>query len=228
MAVEKGTRARITAGRGEAQLISIMPQLSVRGGQAALGYYATAFGAVVVYQTGGAEGGEPLVAQLSVGGASFWVCDESPGQGESSPESLGGSTTRMLLITDNPRAMLQRAVIAGGKLTKPPVKEHGWLVGRVQDPFGHQWEIGRPLIAWPPVSGKHHAADPLTGVVPSHSAAQQRRGKQREDGAASGQPGAGPQVGGEQVNVAVVSGVQPDPQPGRRQREKREQRRDES
>lgn len=208
--------------------MSIMPQLSVRGGRAALSYYAAAFGAVVVYQIGGSEGSEPLVAQLSVGGASFWVCDESPGLDESSPESLGGSSTRMLLITDNPRAMLQRAVIAGGKLIRPPAKEHGWLAGRVQDPFGHHWEIGRPLIAWPPASGKHHAADPLTGEVPSHPAAQQRRGKQRDDGAASGQPGAGPEVSGEQVSMAVVGGVQPDPQPRRRQREKREQRRDES
>jgi PhnB protein len=27
-----------------------------------------------------------------------------------------------------------------------PVKEdYGWRLGRVVDPFGHHWEIGRPL-----------------------------------------------------------------------------------
>ena len=25
------------------------------------------------------------------------------------------------------------------------VEEHGWRLGRVVDPFGHHWEIGRPL-----------------------------------------------------------------------------------
>jgi len=27
---------------------------------------------------------------------------------------------------------------------------HGWRLGRVEDPFGHHWEIGRPLRPWPP------------------------------------------------------------------------------
>jgi PhnB protein len=28
--------------------------------------------------------------------------------------------------------------------------EHGWRLGRIVDPFGHEWEIGRPLGDWPP------------------------------------------------------------------------------
>jgi PhnB protein len=24
-------------------------------------------------------------------------------------------------------------------------KEYGWRVGRIVDPFGHHWEIGKPL-----------------------------------------------------------------------------------
>ena len=28
--------------------------------------------------------------------------------------------------------------------------EHGWHLGRIFDPFGHEWEIGRPLGPWPP------------------------------------------------------------------------------
>ena len=27
--------------------------------------------------------------------------------------------------------------------------EHGWRVGRIVDPYGHEWEIGRPVGAWP-------------------------------------------------------------------------------
>jgi PhnB protein len=28
--------------------------------------------------------------------------------------------------------------------------EHGWRLGRIIDPFGHEWEIGRPVAGWPP------------------------------------------------------------------------------
>jgi PhnB protein len=30
--------------------------------------------------------------------------------------------------------------------------EHGWRLGRIVDPFGHEWEIGVPLETWPPNS----------------------------------------------------------------------------
>jgi hypothetical protein len=26
-----------------------------------------------------------------------------------------------------------------------------WLLGLIEDRFGHHWEIGRPLVEWPPV-----------------------------------------------------------------------------
>jgi PhnB protein len=32
----------------------------------------------------------------------------------------------------------------------PVSDEHGWRVGRIQDPFGHEWEIGKPIGNWPP------------------------------------------------------------------------------
>jgi PhnB protein len=28
--------------------------------------------------------------------------------------------------------------------------EHGWRLGRIADPFGHDWEVGCPLAPWPP------------------------------------------------------------------------------
>ena len=30
--------------------------------------------------------------------------------------------------------------------------EHGWLLGRIDDPFGDRWEIGKPLGDWPPAT----------------------------------------------------------------------------
>ncbi len=65
-----------------------------------------------------------------------------------SPESLGaelrgGATVRIVTIPD---AIFARAVEAGGKLISlVEDKEYGWRVGRLVDPFGHHWEIGKPL-----------------------------------------------------------------------------------
>lgn len=137
-------------GPSASELVSVVPQLSVRGGLAAIEFYQRAFSAEVDYQVGGTADNPSVVAQLSVGGAPFWVADESPEHDNYSPESVGGSTTRMLLMVDDPRAAIERAVAAGARLVYPAEEEHGWLLGRVADPFGHHWEIGKPLIAWPP------------------------------------------------------------------------------
>ncbi|MHB8243716.1 MAG: VOC family protein [Solirubrobacteraceae bacterium] len=127
-----------------------MAQLSVRDGIAAVEFYAKAFGAVEVYRVGGTAENRELVAQLSIGGASFWVADEAPEHLNFSPESLGGATVRMLLIVDDPQAAYERALGAGAEAVRPVGEEHGWLLGRLADPFGHHWEIGKPLIPWPP------------------------------------------------------------------------------
>jgi PhnB protein len=125
----------------------------VRRGRAAIEFYKSAFGAVEVYRVGGTEEHEPVVAQLAVGEAGFWVSDESPEHANFSPESLGGATTKLLLIVDDPQAAIDRAVGAGAREVYPASEEHGWLLGRIEDPFGHHWEIGKPLIDWPPASG---------------------------------------------------------------------------
>lgn len=130
---------------------TIQPELSVRRGRAAVEFYKIAFGADEVYRVGGTDDHEAVVSQLSVGDASFWVSDEAPSHGSFSPESLGGATVRMLLIVEDPDAMVDRAVAAGATVIRPVGEEHGWRLGRIQDPFGHHWEIGKPLVPWPPV-----------------------------------------------------------------------------
>jgi PhnB protein len=132
---------------------SLMPELAVRRGRAAIDFYKDAFGAVEDYRVGGTDDHEAVVAQLSVGGASFWVADEAPAHGTVSPESLDGVTTRLLLIVEDPDAVVERAVAAGARVVSAVGEEHRWRLGRIQDPFGHHWEIGKPLIDWPPASG---------------------------------------------------------------------------
>jgi PhnB protein len=128
----------------------ILPQLSVRRGRAAVEFYQGAFGATEVYRVGGTDSNPELVSQLTIGEASLWVSDESPAHGTFSPESLNGGTVRMLLIVDDPDAAIARAVEAGATEVYPAADEHGWRLGRVVDPFGHHWEIGKPLGPWPP------------------------------------------------------------------------------
>lgn len=86
-----------------------------------------------------------VVARLSIEGAEFWLSDESPEHFNFSPESLGGITTRIILTVADPDAMFERSVKAGAKEVYPMTDEHEWRIGRVVDPFGHHWEVGRPL-----------------------------------------------------------------------------------
>jgi PhnB protein len=123
--------------------VSIAAMLSVRNGTRAIEFYKAAFGADELFRL---EDGGAVVAQLSVGNAIFWLADESPENLNFSPESLGGGTVRMVLIADDPDAVFARAVGAGAKVVWPIAdQEYGWRVGRIVDPFGHHWEIGKPL-----------------------------------------------------------------------------------
>ena len=125
-------------------------QLSVRNGRAAVAFYKAAFGAVEVYRFGGTDDLQEVVAQLAVGNSLFWVEDESPRYGNFSPETVGGATARMLLIVDDPESVLARALVEGAMQISPVSDEHGWRLGRIDDPFGHRWEIGKPVNGWPP------------------------------------------------------------------------------
>ena len=124
-------------------MTSIAPWLSVRNSARAVDFYKAAFGATEVFRLEGPDGG--VVARLSVDGAGFWLGDESPEHSNFSPESLGGGTVRMILTVADLDAVFLRARKAGATEVHPVAEEHGWRVGRVVDPFGHHWEIGRQL-----------------------------------------------------------------------------------
>jgi PhnB protein len=129
---------------------TIQPELSVRGGREAVDFYIAAFGATERYRVGGTDEHEPVVSQLAVGDTTFWVADESPEHENYSPESLGGGTVKLLLTVNDPDAAVERALAAGATLVAAVSDEHGWRLGRIVDPFGHHWEIGKPLVPWPP------------------------------------------------------------------------------
>lgn len=132
-----------TAKQAAAIPTSLAPMLSVRHGSAAVGFYITAFGAKEIFHL---ENDGSVVARFSIGSSEFWIADESPDHQNFSPETLGGASTRMVLVVDNPDELYTRAVAAGATAISPVAdQEYGWRVGRVLDPFGHHWEIARPL-----------------------------------------------------------------------------------
>lgn len=120
---------------------SIVPWLNVPSSKQAIEFYKAAFGAVEVFRL---ENGDSVVARLSVEGAEFWVGDESPQHFNFSPQALSGSTVRIIFSVADPDAVVARAVAAGASEVYPVAPRHGWRLGRIADPYGHQWEIGRP------------------------------------------------------------------------------------
>lgn len=126
---------------------SIQPELWVERASAAVAFYRAAFGATVMHQVGD---GDEIVAQLSVDGAAFWVTEADPLMRRLNPRAINGATSRILLVFANPDHLIRQAVDAGATEISPVGDAHGWRLGRITDPFGHEWEIGRPLGAWPP------------------------------------------------------------------------------
>jgi PhnB protein len=126
----------------------IQPELWIERAGAAVAFYEAAFGAIVLHRVGE---GDDIVAQLAVDGAAFWVAAADHERKRFSPEAIGGATSRTLLVVSDPDAVFSRAVSAGATPAAAVADEHGWRLGRIIDPFGHEWEIGRPISAWPPL-----------------------------------------------------------------------------
>jgi PhnB protein len=127
--------------RQEAIETSIAPWLSVGDAARAVDYYKAAFGAVEHYRLED-DAGRLVVARLAVGAADFWV-QEDP---EATPETCVRNI-HMVLTVQDPEAVYREALDAGGIEITPVSAAHGWLIGRLRDPVGHQWEVGRPLMS---------------------------------------------------------------------------------
>jgi len=122
----------------------LTPMLTVRGAAAAIEFYARAFGARETSRHVAPTG--QIVAELEVEGSHFFVVDENPAGLNLSPESLGGTSVRMNLVVADPDAVAKRAMAAGAKELFPVADQpYGMRQGRVQDPYGHHWLIGKYL-----------------------------------------------------------------------------------
>jgi PhnB protein len=122
----------------------LSPFLTVRNAAAAIDFYRRAFGATEQSRLTTPSG--QIVAQMALEDLEFGVVDENPGAQNLSPEALGGTSVRLSLIVDDPDAVAARAVAAGARVLFPVDDQpYGMRQGRVIDPFGHHWLIGKPL-----------------------------------------------------------------------------------
>jgi PhnB protein len=125
-------------------ITSLAPWLTVPDGEIAVAFYKCAFAATEAYRLDlPPEAG--TVVRLSVNGAEFWVSSEAATEPQSTRQPVGGGSVRMILTVADPEATFAQALSAGATEVFPVGEDHGWRLGRLTDPFGLDWEIGKPL-----------------------------------------------------------------------------------
>jgi PhnB protein len=126
---------------------SLAPWLEIPDGPRALAFYKSAFDAQETYRYDNPEGG--FVVRLNASGAEFWLSYEGPKSSDApannSEALLGGKNLRLILTVSDPDATFGKAIAAGGQQVYAVSEGHGWRIGRLIDPFGLHWEIGKPL-----------------------------------------------------------------------------------
>ena len=123
---------------------TITPVLTVRQAAQAVAFYERAFGAEQIYRNTYPDG--RIVAEMAVGDARFRVADEAPEAANLSPQTLNGTTVRINLLVADPDGFAARAVANGAsQVAAIADQSYGLRQGRLADPFGHHWLIGRPL-----------------------------------------------------------------------------------
>jgi len=121
-------------------LTALYPFLAVRDVDAAIDFYAEAFGATVRERLEAPDG--VVVAVLEIAGMPFGLATENADLGTPSPETVGATTVRVSLHVDDPDATAARAIAAGATEMFPVADQpYGLRQGRVVDPFGHHWLI---------------------------------------------------------------------------------------
>lgn len=123
---------------------TITPYLCVHDAAAALEWYREYFAATVsnVIPWEGRIGH----AEVEFGGAVFYLSDEAPALGVLSPQSLGGAAASTVVLVADVDGFVERVVRGGAELRAPVEEAHGTRNAWFRDPFGHQWNVGTPVV----------------------------------------------------------------------------------
>ena len=124
-------------------MTEIEPVLTCRDAPGAVEFYKRAFGATELERFENPNG---IVSELELDVAQFMVVDEVPAAFNISPTTLRGTTVRISLLVDDPDAFVERATAEGATVVFPVTDQpYGLRQGRIQDPYGHHWLVGRPI-----------------------------------------------------------------------------------
>lgn len=126
-----------------------IPHLIVNDGQAALKFYQEALGAEAGHNMMAPDGKRLMHGELVLDGHRFFISDEftrEEGGQCQTPQTLGGTSVRITLMTDDADAVVERAVAQGAQVVMP-VQDMFWgaRYGQFLDPFGHNWGVNQQL-----------------------------------------------------------------------------------
>lgn len=121
----------------------LAPRLIVSDGDAALDFYARAFGTEASDQ---AYDGNRLVNGHVLIGSTLLGVTQEDGYQNFSPITIGGTPVVLSLSVPDVDVAARRFVEAGGEMVIPVAdRPYGRRDGRLKDPFGHLWILGQPL-----------------------------------------------------------------------------------
>jgi uncharacterized glyoxalase superfamily protein PhnB len=123
-------------------LTSVTPHFILKDASKAIEFYKKAFGAEEVRRLN-APDGKIMHAQLKIGNAAIFVCDEFPECGYELEQQTEKNTHVVIhLFVEDVDASFKRATDAGAEALMPPVDMFwGDRYGRLKDPFGQVWSI---------------------------------------------------------------------------------------
>lgn len=121
--------------------VVITPKLVVSDADAALDFYARAFGATTTQRF--TQGDQVVFAQMDIAGQAVQVKDAD--DVDPSPATLGRPGVLLDVAVEDPDAVVGRAVAAGATVVFPVADQtYGARGGRIRDPFGHEWLVQTP------------------------------------------------------------------------------------
>ncbi|PTR07999.1 PhnB protein [Nitrosospira sp. Nsp5] len=124
--------------------------LTVRGASDAIEFYKKAFGATELFRLNMPDG-KIAHGEFKIGDSIFMISDENPECASTCPETLGGSPVTLHLYVTDADATFSDAIKAGAKETMPLANQFwGDRMGKLADPFGHQWLIATHIEAVDP------------------------------------------------------------------------------
>jgi PhnB protein len=119
---------------------TITPYLVCKNAAAAIDFYKKALGATERFRMPGQDG-RVGHAELQIGSSVIMLADECPERGAVAPTG-GALPISLYVYMENVDAVVDRAVSAGAKLTRPVTNQfYGDRSGGFEDPYGHTWYV---------------------------------------------------------------------------------------